>query len=67
MEGGAEKADGAGCRLSVVFSFRRCLYCSANEAGMKVGGGRVSTDGQREGKVKDNSPTQCDQSELSED
>lgn len=31
------------------------------------GGGRVSTDGHRERKVKDNSPTQCDQSELSED
>lgn len=67
MDGRGGGQRRTGCRLSVVFSFRRCLYCSANEVGMKVGGGRVSTDGQRERKVKDNSPTQCDQSELSED
>lgn len=49
MDGGAEKADGTGCKLSVVFSFRRCLYCSANEVGMKVGeGGFPQTDRGRE-------------------
>lgn len=50
----AEKADGTGWKLSVVFSFRHCLYCSANKVGMKVGeGGFPQTEGER--KVKDNS------------
>lgn len=49
VDGGAEKANGTGCTLSVVFSFRRCLYCSANDVWMKVGeGGFPQTDRGRE-------------------
>lgn len=39
----------------------------SKRSGDEGGGGRVSTNRQRERKVKANSPTQCDQSELFED
>lgn len=40
---------GTGWKLSVVFSFRHCLYCSANKVGMKVGEGGFPQTGREKG------------------